>query len=489
MLRLYNTLTRKKQPFKPLSGKQVRMYVCGVTVYDRCHLGHARSAIVFDLLRRYLIFKGYRVAYVKNFTDVDDKIINRAQKEQRSWQEVARTYTDAYHEDMARLGVRPADQEPKATDHIEEMIALIGRLVKKGLAYSLDGDVYYRVGRFASYGKLSHRRLDDLQAGARVEVDTRKENPLDFALWKASKPGEPTWPSPWGPGRPGWHIECSAMSMDCLKRTTLDIHGGGQDLIFPHHENEIAQSEGATGKPFARFWVHNGFVTIDQEKMSKSLGNFFTIEEVVGKMPPHLGPEARREILRYFLSSVHYRSPIDFSDQHLAQTKAALDNYYAMLTRLIEVAWERRVCRPTAHTRRIRAVLKAFPVEFRSAMDDDLNVPGALALCQQLITAANRYVSVEGDAKILAQIRQLFARIGGDLLGLFALEPGQWSFQPWSFRPVEKPEAIDVDGLVKAREQARREKDFARSDRIRRQLEAAGVIVEDLPDGSTRVKR
>jgi cysteinyl-tRNA synthetase len=488
MLRLYNTLTRKKEPFKPLSGKLVRMYVCGVTVYDRCHLGHARSAIVFDLLRRYLQFKHYRVRYVKNFTDVDDKIINRAQKEQRPWEVVAKTYTAAYWEDMARLGVPPADLEPKATEHIGEMIALISKLVKKGLAYPLDGDVYYRVGRFKGYGKLSHRNLDELQAGARVEVDERKESPLDFALWKASKPGEPSWPSPWGGGRPGWHIECSVMSMACLKRSTLDIHGGGQDLIFPHHENEIAQSEGATGKRFARFWVHNGFVTVDREKMSKSLGNFFTIQEVFEKMPAHLGPAARREILRYFLLSVHYRGPIDFSDQHLAQTKAALDNYYAMLTRFSEVVWEQRTGRPTAHTRRILAVLKVFPVEFRAAMDDDLNVPAALAQFQQLITAANRYVSVEGHATVLARIRRLFARFGTELLGLFTLESDQWSFQRWSFVPVEVP-AIDVEALVKEREQARRDKDFSRSDQLRRQLAAAGVIIEDLPDGSTRVKR
>jgi cysteinyl-tRNA synthetase len=488
MLKLYNTLTRKKETFKPLSGKQVRMYVCGVTVYDRCHLGHARSAIVFDLLRRYLLMKRYRVRYVKNFTDVDDKIINRAQQEQRPWEVVAQTYTAAYWEDMARLGVPPADLEPKATEHIDGMIALIGRLIKKGLAYSVEGDVYYRVSRFKAYGKLSHRKLDELQAGARVEVDARKENPLDFALWKASKPGEPSWASPWGPGRPGWHIECSVMSMACLKQSTMDIHGGGQDLIFPHHENEIAQSEGATGKPFARFWVHNGFVTIDQEKMSKSLGNFFTIQEVFEKMPAHLGPAARREILRYFLLSVHYRSPIDFSDQHLSQTKAALDNYYLMLTRFSEVEWEQRTGRPTAHTRRIQAIIKAFPVEFRAVMDDDLNVPGGLALFQQLITASNRYVSVEGHAKILAQIRQLFARFGTELLGVFALESSKWSFQPWSFVTPAAP-AVDVDALVKERERARREKDFGRSDQLRRQLSAAGVIIEDLPDGSTRIKR
>ena len=487
MLRLYNTQTGKKQPFRPLSGKRVLMYVCGVTVYDRCHLGHARSGIVFDLLRRYLQFRGYRVRYVKNFTDVDDKIINRARQENRSWQVVAETYTAAYWQDMARLGVTPADMEPKATEHIQGMVVLIGKLIKKKLAYPVDGDVYYRVGKFSPYGKLSRRNTDQLLAGARVEVDQRKENPLDFALWKASKPGEPSWPSPWGEGRPGWHIECSVMSMACLKSPTLDIHGGGQDLIFPHHENEIAQSEGATGKPFSRFWVHNGFVTIDQEKMSKSLGNFFTIEDIFEKMPAHLSPGARREILRYFLLSVHYRGPIDFSDQHLSQTKAALDNYYTMLMRLGEVETKGRKGKVTAHTRRIRSFLKSFPAKFQSVMDDDLNVPGALALCQQLITEANRYAVAEGQAPVLAAIRRAFSRVGAELLGLFALEPAQWSFQPWSF--VAAGAGGDVEILIKARERARREKDFARSDQIRQQLASAGVIVEDLPDGTTRVKR
>ncbi len=501
MLRLYNTLTRKKQLFRPLSGKKVRMYVCGVTVYDRCHLGHARSAIVFDLLRRYLQFKGYRVTYVKNFTDVDDKIIHRAQAEGRTWKEVAEIYTAAYRQDMARLGVTPANHEPKATEHIEGMIRLTETLIRKELAYVVDGDVYYRVGRFASYGKLSHRKLDELQAGARVEVDARKENPLDFALWKSSKPGEPAWPSPWGEGRPGWHIECSAMSMACTKSPTLDLHGGGQDLVFPHHENEIAQSEGATGKPFARFWVHNGFVTIDKEKMSKSLGNFFTVHEIFEKMPAHLSPAAKSEIIRYFLLSAHYRGPLDFSDQHLAQAKAALENYYTMLKLLDETRREARSGKPTLQTKRMLALLKSFPARMEAAMDDDLNIPKALALWQQLISAVNRYITLEGHVAVLRKIRTLFHRDGAGLLGLFALEPEQWSFQPWSFVSaqatmpyatqvtVNSDSTINIEALVTAREEARREKNFARADEIRRQLAAAGVIIEDRPDGTTRVKR
>jgi cysteinyl-tRNA synthetase len=492
LLRLYNTLTKAKQPFKPLAGKRVRMYVCGVTVYDYCHLGHARSALLFDMLRRYLLFKGYRVTYVKNFTDVDDKIINRAQQEHRGWQEVAQVYTAAYREDMARLGVGPADQEPIATEHIDGMIALISKLITKKLAYRVGGDVYYRVSRFGRYGKLSRRRLNEMLAGARVEVDARKENPLDFVLWKASKHGEPAWSSPWGHGRPGWHVECSVMSMECLKSPTLDIHGGGQDLIFPHHENEIAQSEGATGKPFSRFWVHNGFVTVDKEKMSKSLGNFFTIREIFDKLPVSLNEASKREILRYFLLSAHYRARLDFSDHHLLQAKAALDNYYNMAHALMEAEGRRRAGTSTARTKRMLAVIKAFSKKFESVMDDDLNVPKALAHFQQLITATNRYILAEGHAVVLLKVRALFHRYGAVLMGLFTLEPAKWSFQQIVVRSAPAAAAVtpeEVDALVNEREQARKEENFARADDIRRQLAASGVVLEDRPDGTTRVKR
>ena len=282
MLTLFNTLTGKQEPFTPIEPKRVRMYVCGVTVYDYCHIGHARSALVFDVLRRHLEYSGYEVTFVKNFTDVDDKIIRRANEQHVPCEVITSKYIDAYYEDMGKLGIKPASIEPKATEHMAQIIELTDRLIKKGLAYSMDGDVYFQVDKYKDYGRLSKRKLEELQAGARVDVDERKRHPMDFALWKRSKPGEPSWPSPWGAGRPGWHIECSAMSIKHLGET-FDIHGGGMDLIFPHHENEIAQSCGATGKEFANYWIHNGFVQINQEKMSKSLGNFFTIREIFAK--------------------------------------------------------------------------------------------------------------------------------------------------------------------------------------------------------------
>ncbi|HSG05498.1 MAG TPA: cysteine--tRNA ligase, partial [Nitrospiria bacterium] len=334
-------------------GGEIGMYVCGVTVYDRCHLGHARSAIVFDAIRRYLKHRGIKVNYVRNFTDVDDKIINRAREEGRTWSEVAETYIGTFHEDMKRLGVLPADREPRATEHIPEMLDMIGRLVKKGYAYPAGGNVFYRVRRFSDYGKLSKRNPEDLLVGARVEPDEQKEDPLDFALWKASKPGEPTWESPWGPGRPGWHIECSAMAVGILGRR-LDIHGGGKDLIFPHHENEIAQAEGATGKPFARYWIHNGFVNVNQEKMSKSLGNFFTIQEIFEKAP--WSEIVTAEVIRYFLLSTHYQSPIDFSDQALHEAREALNNFYRMFQKLEEAAGKGGTGEKT-----VEKALKDFP--------------------------------------------------------------------------------------------------------------------------------
>src|SRR2546428_1190247 len=335
MLKVFNTLTGRKDPYEPLAPGQVRMYVCGVTVYDYSHLGHARSALVFDVIRRYLEYRSFDVTFVKNFTDVDDKIINRANQLGIPWQEVTTKYIDAYYHDMERLGVRTATVEPKATEHMEEIIRLIRTLLEKGVAYRVNGDVYFEVQKYPAYGRLSKRKLDELQAGARVEVDERKRNPVDFALWKAAKPGEPAWPSPWGPGRPGWHIECSAMAMELLG-DTFDIHGGGQDLIFPHHENEIAQSCSATGKEFARYWIHNGFVTVDSEKMSKSLGNFFTVREIFEKFP---APEkVTAEVVWYFLLTNHHRSPIDFSDQGLREAKYALDGFYDLFNRLKETA-------------------------------------------------------------------------------------------------------------------------------------------------------
>ena len=318
-LSVFNTMGSRKEPFVPLAPGKVRMYVCGVTVYDLCHIGHARANVAFDIIVRYLRHAGYDVTYVRNFTDIDDKILRRAAQEGSDYLAVSTKYIRAFHDDFDRLGLLRPDAEPKATENIPEIVALVARLVRGGKAYEVGGDVYYSVKGFPGYGKLSGKNVDDLRAGARVDVDERKNDPLDFALWKASKPGEPAWESPWGPGRPGWHIECSAMSMKHLGET-FDIHGGGKDLVFPHHENEIAQSEAATGKPFARYWLHNGFVNVNNEKMSKSLGNFFTLRDVLAQFKP--------EVLRFFLASSHYRSPIDYSDQSLTEAKAGLDRLY-----------------------------------------------------------------------------------------------------------------------------------------------------------------
>ncbi|RTZ99366.1 MAG: cysteine--tRNA ligase, partial [Deltaproteobacteria bacterium] len=327
-LRIYNTLTRQKEPFDPLTPGQVKMYVCGPTVYDLCHIGNARSVVVFDVVARYLRQRGYQVTYVRNFTDVDDKIIDRANRMKMAPDALANRYIDEFYTDMDTLNVERATLEPRATDHIDQMCRFIERLIEKNLAYEVDGDVYFAVENFRDYGKLSGRRLDDMAAGARVDVDKRKRNPFDFSLWKSAKPGEPSWESPWGRGRPGWHIECSVMSSELLGET-FDIHGGGKDLIFPHHENEIAQSEGATGRTFARYWMHNGYVNINREKMSKSLGNFTFTRDLLARYHP--------ETLRLFLLSNQYRSPIDFSDQNLAQAEIGLEKVYALLKRIDDV--------------------------------------------------------------------------------------------------------------------------------------------------------
>ena len=497
MFRIYNTLTGKKEAFKPIRPGQVRMYVCGITVYDYCHLGHARSAIVFDMIRRYFSYKGYRVKYVRNFTDVDDKIINRANQEDKDWQEMAQKYTKEYSHDMDLLGVQPANVEPKATEHIFEMIRIIQGLLKKEMAYVVEGNVYFRVARFSGYGRLSKRKLDEMVAGARVEVDERKEDPLDFALWKASKPGEPIWESPWGPGRPGWHIECSAMSIQHLG-SPFDIHGGGKDLIFPHHENEIAQSEGYTGKKFVRYWVHNGFVTIKQEKMSKSLGNFFTIREIFQKSGY---PQAiTAEVLRYFLLSTHYRSSIDFSDQSLALAKSALNNFYILFQKLEE-------CKDKSGKgdAQLSKGLKVFPTAFEKAMDDDFNTAGAIAQLQKLRNQVNRVLNRDPSKKAAQMALKTF-REYGKILGVLQLRTSVWR----NVVVIPGSAIMRVDGaqpnvliedaaaklakemiarLVQERQEARQCKDWARADAIRKQLAESGITLEDRPDGSTRVRR
>jgi len=483
MLRISNTLTRKKEPLTLQKPGEVSLYVCGATVYDDCHVGHARSAIIFDVIRNYLEYKGLRVRFVKNYTDVDDKIIARAEKEGRSWRAVADEFIAAYNRDMARLGVRPPTVAPKATEHIPEMIQVIEGLIAKGMAYAVGGDVYFEVDAFAPYGKLSHRNLEDLMAGARVEVDERKKNPLDFALWKNSKPGEPAWESPWGMGRPGWHIECSAMGMKHLGQT-LDLHGGGEDLVFPHHENEVAQSEAFTGKNFATCWVHHSFVTIDQEKMSKSLGNFFTVDEIFKKSSQFPEPVVS-EVLRFYLLSTHYRSPIDFSNESLKVAKSGLDNFYVLFQKMDELAGDADVGAAAQDE-----TLEKYRQDFKSAMDDDFNTARAIGVLQELRAVANRFLK-QGDAQKVLSVGQLLREMGR-VLGFFRVDSKDWRYQSWALaleRPHGGTDEASIQSLIVAREAARRDKNWKKSDEIRDQLAKAGVIIEDRPDGTTRVKR
>ena len=403
-MKIYNTLTGRKEEFVPLIPNKVKIYACGVTVYDHCHIGHARSAIVFDVIRRYMRYKGFDVKYVRNFTDIDDKIINRAKQEGITWDAVAKKYTAEYYKDMDRLGVGRADVEPKATEHIEEIIGIIKGLIEKGYAYEVDSSVYFSVAKFPGYGKLSKRDMEEMTAGARVEVDERKKNPLDFALWKKSKEGEPSWESPWGLGRPGWHIECSAMSIKHLGES-FDIHGGGADLLFPHHENEIAQSEAFTGRPFARYWVHNGFITIDKEKMSKSLGNFFTIKEVLDKFDP--------EVVRFFLLSTHYRSPVEFSDEQLREAESSIDRYYSTIVRINDF-FEKEDSGKEEFSNAgeiFEGLLLSFQEKFKEAMDDDFNTALALGHIFELIREANRFLdnkpSGSKDREFLLKTKEL----------------------------------------------------------------------------------
>ena len=486
MLRVHNTLTGSKEPFEPLVPGKVRMYVCGVTVYDYCHIGHARSALVFDVLRRYLEYSGFVVEFAKNFTDVDDKIIKRANEQGVSCEHVTTTYINAYYEDMDKLGVRRATLEPRATEHIADIVRLVDTLLAKGMAYRVDGDVYFQVDRYPVYGRLSKRNVDDLQAGARVDVDERKRHPMDFALWKGSKPGEPSWDSPWGPGRPGWHIECSAMAMRHLGET-FDIHGGGMDLIFPHHENEIAQSCGATGKEFARYWVHNGFVQINQEKMSKSLGNFFTIREIFQKS--EWSDTVTGEMMRYFLLSTHYRSPLDFSDQSLNEAKNALNGFYDLFERLNESAPAHGAADQQMQESTMRA-----RAAFVAAMDDDLNTPNAVAALQTLRGEANKALEVGLSGEMRRVVRQEF-RVLGIVLGL--LQTDTWRFKSQRQQPSSGGAEASTDTLsdediadkLAARLAAKRSKNYQLADQLRAELASHGITIEDRPDGTSRWKR
>ena len=455
MLSIYNTLTKSKDVFKPLVGNQVRMYVCGMTVYDFCHIGHARVMVAFDVVTRWLRHRGYEVTYVRNITDIDDKIIKRANENGEPFEALVERMIKAMHEDEARLNVLRPDQEPRATGHIAGMHQMIQTLIDKGFAYAPgNGDVYYRVGKFVGYGKLSRKKIEDLKIGARIEVDEAKQDPLDFVLWKGVKPGEPSWESPWGAGRPGWHIECSVMSTCCLGET-FDIHGGGPDLVFPPHENENAQSEAATGKLYANAWMHAGAVRVDGEKMSKSLGNFFTIREVLEKYHP--------EVVRYLLVSSHYRSPINYSEDSLREAKGALERFYNALKGLPAAA-------PTGG--------EAFVERFAAAMDDDFNSPEACAVLFELAREINRLrdTDLQAAAGLAARLKEL-----AGVLGVLQLEPEAFL----QAGAAGKVDAAEVEALIAARLQARAEKNWAESDRIRDQLSAMGVVLEDGKGGTT----
>jgi len=461
MLKIHNSLSGNKEEFKPLRADEVRMYVCGMTNYDYIHVGHARMLVAFDLVQRYLRSLGYKVTYVRNVTDIDDKIIERAAANGENWADLARRFTVAMHEDCATLGLQSPDLEPRATEFIAPIISMIETLIAKGFAYAAaNGDVLYSVRKFANYGQLSGKKIDDLRAGARVQVDEAKLDPLDFVLWKHAKPGEPAWDSPWGPGRPGWHIECSAMSTTLLG-SYFDLHGGGEDLKFPHHENEIAQSCAACDAPFVRTWMHNGFVRVNEEKMSKSLGNFFTVREVLKTLRD-------AEVLRFFLLSSHYRGPINYSAAQLAQADETLLGLYRALKDA-----------PGGG-----AVDAAELARFRAAMDDDFNTPDAFAVMQGVARSLN-LAKVAGDASAASQAAATLRALGA-ILGVLQQDPDTYLKRSAGDKRLSDEE---VEAMLTSRRAARALKDFAESDRIRDVLTAAGILLEDKPGGRTEWRR
>jgi cysteinyl-tRNA synthetase len=467
MLNVYNSLTRRKEQFWPIEPGRVRMYVCGMTVYDYCHLGHGRVMVVFDTVVRYLRARRYDVTYVRNITDIDDKIIKRAIENGEDFRALTDRFIRAMHEDTGRLGLLTPDYEPRATESVDAILAMVAALVDKGYAYQAEnGDVYYDVNRFEHYGELSGKRLEDLRAGARVEVNEAKRDPLDFVLWKAAKPDEPSWESPWGPGRPGWHIECSAMSTGRLG-AHFDIHGGGQDLQFPHHENEIAQSEAATGEKFVNYWMHVGFVRIKEEKMSKSLGNVFNLRDVLAVFDP--------EVVRYFLLSSHYRSPLNYTEEQLAEARSALTRFYLALRGV-----------PAGEN----AAAGEFAERFYAAMDDDFNTPEALAVLFDLSRELNRAKEHNPDQApgLAAVLRQL-----GGVLGLLQSDPEVF-LRSGAPSEVSKQVVLlynlgPIEELIEQRAQARSRKDWVEADRIRAELKSQGVVLEDRPDGTTEWRR
>jgi len=460
-IQFYNTLTRQKEPFVPLEPGKVKMYVCGPTVYNYIHIGNARPAIVFDTLRRYLKYRGFDVTFVQNITDVDDKLIRVANEEGTTVKDVADRYTQAYNEDLRSLNVLPPDIQPRVMQTIPEILTFIEGLIEKGYAYESDGDVYFRTGRFKEYGKLSHQPLEDLQAGARVEVSEKKENPLDFALWKAAKPGEIYWDSPWGQGRPGWHIECSAMALKFLGES-IDIHAGGTDLVFPHHENEIAQSECFTGKSFARYWLHNGMLNINNEKMSKSLGNFLLLRELVN--------EYGGQLIRFFMLQGHYRGPINFSQDLLEQAANGLERImtaYANLQHRMDTA---RPEEPNGLSGQVAEAIASLREKFTAEMDDDLNTANAITVLFDLVKEANLYMRNQNVGKEQLEAFSSLFRELTDVLGL----------------QLEQPDELldsEIEALIQERTEARKSRNFARADEIRDLLAAKGIVLEDTPQG------
>ena len=484
MLKIYNTLTRKKETFQPRIAGKVGMYVCGMTVYDYCHIGHARVMVVFDTVARYFRHSGYDLTYVRNITDIDDKIINRAIENGEDFHALTERFITAMHEDEQALSVLPVDIEPRATQSIPDIIAMIEKLIINGLAYvGGNGDVFYSVAKFKNYGQLSGKNLDDLQAGERVDVDLAKNNPLDFVLWKMAKENEPAWQSPWGNGRPGWHIECSAMSTCCLGNS-FDIHGGGMDLQFPHHENEIAQSEGATGEKFVNLWMHNGFVRVDNEKMSKSLGNFFTVREVLKQYRP--------EVIRFFILSSHYRSPLNYSDESLNEAQAALTRLYTALRGCLKLEKLLEEYEQTTNDTPDEMALEFdlspfadplidenYKARFEQAMDDDFNTPVAIAVLFDLARELNKAKENEPQkVTLLATSLKLLAA----LLGLLQHNPD-------AFLKGDEDGDNQIEQQIQARIDAKKAKDWATADKIRNDLKANGIILEDAPDGTTSWRR
>ncbi len=455
MLKIYNTLTRSREEFRPMQPGKVKIYVCGITVYDYCHLGHARMLLVFDMVVRYLRAREYEVTYVRNITDIDDKIINRARENGETITVLTDRFIQAMNEDADALGIIRPDIEPRATAYIDQIIAMIGELIQKGYGYvANNGDVFYDVSSFVGYGKLSGKNLEDLRAGARVDIQEAKDDPLDFALWKSAKPDEPGWDSPWGPGRPGWHIECSAMSVNTLGET-FDIHGGGQDLQFPHHENEIAQSCGATGKPFVHWWMHNGFIRVDDEKMSKSLGNFFTIRDVLKEYQP--------EVVRFFILSSHYRSPLNYSDANLKEARTALARLYTTIRDIAVVPGH---------------LDAEYAAKFHEVMEDDFNTREAVTLLHEIAHEINKTGSVSSERSIL--LASTLHSFGG-ILGLLQDNPVAFLQSGKTGVGLENEQ---VQQLIEERALAKQQKDYARADSLRDQLVSQGIILEDTPKGT-----